>query len=411
MKHRAILLGVLLAILLPLHGQGDTSRVEGWDFVVLPSLSYNTDLGLHYGLYGNFYFYGRDTLCTYPEYQHMLGFEASRYTKGQSLLYLQYNGKEVLPRTDVTMTIRWQKDPTMHFWGYGDAFIYPVSNHLDEYFLLDRTYFLVNGGAETLITKRIKFYLGFAFWNFQMVNTDTSARHDGTLLSVMQNGNLAGGQLIHDDEANGGSILDLKVGALYDSRNHPTIPSRGCRIEAFVTRSIDLSHKRYNSFKLNARILQYYPIGNNVVFANRTALQLLLAGEQPYYTLSTINTMRTTNLSSEGLGGVTTLRGMPLNALTADGFAWANNEIRIKLFKFNALKRAIEVMINPFVDVGIPLKQYRIQDDIRLFVTAGMGGKLIVNQNFALSVEAGMLLGNPSDISLWGINFSTGFIF
>ena len=412
MKRLAHLL-VLGSCILLLPTLGRAQEVQGWDYAVLPAVSYNSDLGFHYGLFGNLYYYGRDSLCTYPQYRHMLGFEASRYTKGQTLLYLQYNGKELFPRTDVTVTARWQKDPAMQFWGYNGAYLF-TDNYTDDFFLLDRQYLLINGGAETRLAGRFKAYLGIAFWNFRMHNPDSSATHDGTLLSVMRNNGY-----INDNEADGGSILDLKLGVLYDSRNHPTCPSRGHRVEAFLTRSVDLSYRQYNSLKLNAQILQFYPLGDIAVFANRTALQLLLLGEQPYYTLTTINTMQTINRSTEGLGGISTLRGMPLNALAADGFAWANTEVRIKIFKFNLLKRSFEVILNPFFDAGMPLRLYRDEASNGIqasrpqnspYLSAGMGGKLVVNQNFVLTAEVGTLL-NSSSRRFWGMNFSTGYTF
>ena len=47
--------------------------------------------------------------------------------------------------------------------------------------------------------------------------------------------------------------------------------------------------------------------------------------------------------------------------IIADGFAWANTELRIKLFKFLLLGQDFYLATNPFFDFGVITKPYRLE--------------------------------------------------
>ena len=420
MRHKGILLVAILSAWLVPHGYGQKRQgVEGWDVVVLPSVSYNTDLGFHYGVYGNAFYYGQGERCSYPHFRHKLSFEASRYTSKQSLLYLQYDGCGLPGGIDISATGRWQTDPYYYFWGYnGLPFLSRQTNAL-PYYRHHRRYLMLNGQISKAVTPRLKVFSAITLWDYDIAASDSSDTEATNLwASYRRQG------LIEALECDGGTLLDFKIGVHYDSRNHPTTPSQGCLAEAFLTGSIDLRHAHYNSWKANGQFVFYHAFGSRVVLANRTVGQYTLAGEEPYFTLTNIHTLSRTAISSEGLGGVTTLRGMPLNALSTNGFAWNNTEVRIRLFSLRLLKRDIDVVANPFYDIGIPLQFYRMErqttgegqpvqrsDLFRPYMTIGIGGKLIVNQNFVLSVEAGMLLNDPAEHRSWSVSFCTGYIF
>ena len=52
---------------------------RGWTFGILPSVSYDADLGFQYGALANIYYFGDGS--TYPEYLHSFYVEASYTTK------------------------------------------------------------------------------------------------------------------------------------------------------------------------------------------------------------------------------------------------------------------------------------------------------------------------------------------
>ena len=147
------------------------------------------------------------------------------------------------------------------------------------------------------------------------------------------------------------------------------------------------------------------------------------------------------NMISEGFGSSNTIRGLRENRVLADGLAWANAELRVKLVNFKLFNQYFYVAVNPFFDAGIITKPYRtdflngivndnalaadpaligkdgkpiptaIYDDSHikdLIYSAGAGLKLAMNQNFIISVELAKCFNNLLDAGLWlgiGINY------
>ena len=138
---------------------------------------------------------------------------------------------------------------------------------------------------------------------------------------------------------------------------------------------------------------------------------------------------------SEGFGSSNTIRGTYANRIIADGYAWGNFELRIKLFKFNLFGQYFYFATNPFFDAGIITKPTRVDEMARLpqmvalaksegysdtaqfikdkamvpLFTPGIGFKLAWNQNFIVSVEVAHNLNENLGDPLWlniGMNYS-----
>jgi hypothetical protein len=178
----------------------------------------------------------------------------------------------------------------------------------------------------------------------------------------------------------------------------------------------------YHYLKLAAHFRQYIPLLNDrIVLAYHLAYQGKLAGNAPYYTLQNINAIFLNQMISDGLGSVTTVRGVPYNSVTGDGYAWANFEIRFKLFSFRFLRQNFYVGANPFFDLGACVQEYRLDKmkqirktgtsldgttkftdaelnliytgkPLKLHMSAGIGFKVVMNRNFVLSAEFGIPL-------------------
>src|SRR5690554_7529820 len=66
----------------------------GWNFGVLPAVSFDADLGFQYGGLVNLFQYGDGS--RYPLYDHSLYFEISRYTKGTGLFRFYYDSDRLI---------------------------------------------------------------------------------------------------------------------------------------------------------------------------------------------------------------------------------------------------------------------------------------------------------------------------
>ena len=154
----------------------------------------------------------------------------------------------------------------------------------------------------------------------------------------------------------------------------------------------------------------------------------------------------------EGLGGANSLRGIMRNRILANGFAYANIELRAKVVKFDIGKQHFYIGLAPFFDLGVitqpyeldeegikaaynadtdplklPLDNYfsmkMVDDDVlntqvlnkdKVYMphmAAGVGLKVAMNENFVLSVDWAMAL-NKQDNAKWA-NFyiKMGYLF
>ena len=157
-------------------------------------------------------------------------------------------------------------------------------------------------------------------------------------------------------------------------------------------------------------------MGDKIVFAYHLAYQGKLAGKTPYYTLQNINAIYLTQMISDGLGSISTVRGVPYNSVIGDGYAWANVEMRFKVVSFRFIRQNFYLATNPFFDMGACVQPYRLAEmkqiratrasldgstafsdaelnliytgmSRKLHMSAGIGFKIVMNRNFILSAE------------------------
>jgi outer membrane protein assembly factor BamA len=217
--------------------------------------------------------------------------------------------------------------------------------------------------------------------------------------------------LIKDNEKDGGSHPFVRAGLTYDTRNRPNNPSRGIWADLFATYYAAFGEqKEYNHVSLNASFRHYVPImGDKIIFAYRLGYQGALWGETPFYMKNYMATLFTKRANYEMLGGANSLRGIVRNRVTGDGYAYANLELRLKLFSFNIARQSFYIGINPMFDAGYitdPVELERSETELRaltllsglryedvfgekdgLHMSAGAGLKIAMNENFILSVD------------------------
>ena len=124
----------------------------------------------------------------------------------------------------------------------------------------------------------------------------------------------------------------------------------------------------------------------------------------------------------EGMGSAYTVRGTRENRIIADGYAWSNFELRIKLFRFTLFKQYFYTAISPFFDCGVVAKPYRVEemlslpetvrtDRINNFIySSGCGFKLAWNENFILSLELAHNFNRNLSDPFW-MEFGCNYIF
>lgn len=422
----------------------------GWNFGVLPSVAFDADYGFQGGLLTNIYFYGDGS--QYPEYIHSLYAEAAYTTKRRGIFRLNYDSKYLIPNHRLTLDATYLPDAMCDFYGFNgfqSVFNQGWGNwkQLDTAQYLSRAFYKMRRELYRLAADMEGEISGPLHWNgglgvlgysvdecdIESLNRgkdpfDPSQPHwaqnalDPDVVGLYEQ--YVDWGLIRPEEAHGGWHPYLRGGLSFDTRDKRQGPTRGIYADAFLTYNSAFGQlKDYNNLQLNFTWRHYVPLaGQRLTFAYRIGTQNRLLGQVPFYANSYLNTQFIQRVLYEGLGGGNSLRGILANRILADGFAYANLELRARVLEFEAGKQHIFVGLNPFLDLGMVTQAYRQEeieellqqnglgtseladyfwcdgaDDVihHLHMAAGCGLKVGMNENFVLSVDWATPIGNP----------------
>lgn len=418
MKKTALLAAALCITALANANDGEKEIKTGWVWSGIPSISYSTDLGFQYGVTGHTYYYGDGS--TYPAYKHDIGWEVCHYTKGRSRFHLSYDAPNLFPGLRFTGSATYMLDPSYDFFGFNGAAQPYDEAILNSHMRRDMLRILLN--LQGNIGNGFKWLGGISFWNFKM----DDASDDNPLPTIF--GRYKAFGLFDENELDGGSRLEMKAGITFDTRDIEAAPSKGIWADLFLNGSPDLFGDGYNYLDLNAHFRHYLSLplqwkGGGMVFAYHLAYQGTVAGQKPYYMMQNISTLFLKQIITEGLASCNTVRGFYNNRMIADGYAWANFELRVKLFSFKAFNQFFYLAANPFFDCGIITQPHKVDamqlmypdTDIRKKAmepqcSSGAGIKLAWNQNFIISAEKAWTFDPAMGPGNW-MNIGLNYIF
>jgi hemolysin activation/secretion protein len=124
-----------------------------------------------------------------------------------------------------------------------------------------------------------------------------------------------------------------------------------------------------------------------VTFAQRLVLQHV-AGDPPFYELGAI---QTAFKPQDGIGGSSSVRGLPKNRYVGRGLALSNSEVRWRATDFSLRGRESSVVLSAFTDVG------RVWDKGVDMSTAlkglhsgyGLGARFAFGSSFVVAADVG----------------------
>ncbi|MBR0285836.1 MAG: hypothetical protein IJQ96_02295 [Bacteroidales bacterium] len=420
----------------------------------LPTIGYNSDLGWHYGLMSDIFWYGDGS--TYPEYVWKLNVEASWYSKGNSVYHAFFDSKYLIPGVRMSLDLSFFGNKTSSFYGFNGGsslFVDALDQITNE---KNKKYSFIEQGQGFYLMKRnilrgmalFQGRFGQSHWgwaggltflgittghaeNKGLAGYDKKTGHPATDLSLYDLYVKHG--FIPKAEEFGGKHLEAKVGVVYDTRDHENNPSKGTNLEVVLYGSPDILNgrsqaDRTNYLKLSLQFKQFFTlVPDKLVFGGRIAFQGLLAGRTPSYMLQTLQVINFKQLNPEGLGSATTVRGSLFNRLQGESFAWTNLELRWSFARFTLFNQNFILATNPFFDMGMILKPYKpasadfsgfaadntlvnkitgktdnsiveyVASDFykeekqKLHMSAGIGLHVIMNQNFNVNFEFGKI--------------------
>lgn len=398
--------------------------VRGWSVGAFPTISISNTLGFQYGAFGSLFYYGDGT--TYPDPLHKFTFEGSHFTKGRSRFYATYDSKYLIPDWRLTLSALYMIDPLAYFYGFNGA-AQPYADSLDgqNHYFLDRRFLQFFANVQRELTPEVKVAGGITFSHYDICDFDSTEYGGNPSQGLYQN--YISSSIISPDEASGGNVLEVRAGMVYDTRDIEAAPNSGVLTEVFLNGGF--ASGSHNYLKLCAYFSHFIriPVGfisaGDPVFAYRLAYTGTLAGDVPFYMQQIVPMLVPHTMLTEGLGSAKTMRGLFENRIVADGVAWANFELRVKLFKFTLWNQYFYTAVNPFFDCGIVIQPYRLDRQAQSFgiteealrrkaqglaTAAGIGFKLAWNENFILSLELARSFDSALGNDLWfdaGVNY------
>ncbi len=398
---------------------------KGWNFGALPTITFDTDLGFQYGALVNLYHYGDGS--RYPDYNHSLYFEVSRFTKGSGIYRFYYDSDQLVKGLQISMDLSYLTDQAYDFYGFnGYDAVFNESWINDEsanyvsrvFYKYDRKLFRWKIDLQGKITsEKFRWIAGLNFLNFEVAPVDLGKLNkgkkgddllpdvDGLFDKYQQWG------IILEDDADGGFVPTFKGGLVFDTRDNKPNPMSGLWTEAVLVVSPQILGAESSFSQLSLTHRQYFTlIPKDLSFAYRLAWQTSLSGRLPFYYQSQVVTSIMTGSTSEGLGGSKTLRGIRRNRVVGDGIFFGNAELRWKFARFQLKNNNFYLGLNGFMDFGqvtdnIDFKlnnafvEYSLTNNPSdyfdrgaeaMHLSYGAGLRFAMNENFIIAIDYGL---------------------
>ncbi len=338
-----------------------------------PALTYDSDLGFKYGLAIFAYDYGKNGI-NYPNFDQSLYLEWSDTTKGSMIAQVIYDTKTLIPNIRLKTEVGYFTEQAIDFYGFNGSQALYNSDFEDNkhpsyisrmFYRQARKLFRIKADfLRNTKVKHLSWLVGLSNYSTKINPVDIEHLNNGKdkddllpKIKSLYESYLDWG-IINPKETKGNSFF-IKTGLVYDNRDNEANANKGIWSEAlllYAPKFFANENKGYTRIALTHR--QYFAfIPNKFTFAYRLSWQFKLAGEIPFYMLPYIFDSQLTN---DGLGGAKSIRGMLRNRVVGNGVAFANFELRYKLFKTQIFKQDLYTTLSTFIDEGIITHPYKI---------------------------------------------------
>ena len=452
MKRRKLSLSLILLISITLAAQEEeagTSKKEekiktGFSLGGVPVVAYDSDIGFKYGALVNLYWYGDGS--RYPMYDHSVYIEWSRTTKGNGINQIKYDTDRLIPGIRSFFEASYLTEKALDFYGFnGYQAVYSpgYESSKDQFGNANRLYYrhsrqLVRLKADfqgEILGQKFRWLGGIAYYGNSIDSVDVDGLNEGKdeedLLSHNSlYGNYVDYGLIPEDQAGGGGHTLLKAGLVFDTRDNEPNPFKGIWTEMQLHYApAFLSNTDYSYTRLVLTHRQYFTlIPQWMNLAYRLSYQGKLTGEMPFYMMPYLfNTAP--KLTTDGIGGSKTVRGVLRNRIVGEGFAYGNLELRGKILRTTVLNQNFYIALSAFLDAGMVTQKYEfdtsglpenlpanlpekiIDLDAAEVPHLGFGGGIhfAINQNFIVTVDYGFAARN--DDGNTGLYINLDFLF
>ena len=358
-------------------GASQAPRVPmGWDFAGVPALNYDADEGFGYGAIFELYNYGRGV----QPYRYTIQPTLFLTTEGRRDVTVFFDAPALLPggwRLSAFAGREQQLAQPYYGIGNGTAHDASVEDGPNPYFYrFGRTRFRATADVQHRIggmPARVLIGGGVS-----RVSVDLTPFDSGTTLLATE----LAGTTPAPDRTN-----YLRAGLVWDTRDREIGPHRGTWAEALVLRASKALGSTDEFTRWTATVRHYAPLSRRVTFAQRLLAQGV-GGDAPFHELATI---QSSYKQQDGLGGASSVRGLPKDRYIGKAMLLSNSELRWRAAEFGLRGRPSSLSLNAFVDAG---RVWSDRFDIGSALTdlhAGYGGgvRLGFGPSFIVAVDVG----------------------
>jgi Omp85 superfamily domain len=351
----------------------------GREIVGLPALNFDSDEGFGYGALVEMYDYGRGV----RPYRFTLQPTVFLTTKGRRDVTVFFDAPELIGAGwRLSAFAGREQQLATPYYGIGNAT--PHDAALEEganpyFYRFGRTRLRATADVQHTVAKHSRLLIGSGF---SRSTIDLTPFDSGTTLLAVERGGVTPAPTRENY---------LRVGVIYDTRDQEIGATRGTWTEALVQHVTPMLGATSRYTRVTATLRHYVPVTRRVVFAQRFVLQDV-DGEVPFHELATI---QSSFKPQEGLGGASSIRGLPKNRYVGNALALSNSELRWHAADFKLNRKPSHLVFTTFLDAG-RVWGGRAEGNVRsstmtrgLHSGYGAGTRLGLGESFVVAVDGG----------------------
>ena len=319
-------------------GSAASARVPtGWEKSGVPALNFDADEGFGFGAAIELYNYGRGTLPYRFTIQPTLLFT----TEGRRDVTAFFDAPAFLPGGwRMTAFAGSERQLAQPYYGIGNATQYDASLESPPnpyYYRYGRARLRASADFQHRIASSpAKLLIGAGAGS---TSFDLTPHDSGTTLLASQ----LGGVTPPVDRVN-----YVRAGLLWDSRDQEIGPHRGTWAEVLVQRVSKSLGSTEDFTRWTTTLRQYVPIFSRLTFAQRLVGQ----GIDGNPTFDQLSIIQSSFKQQEGLGGSSSIRGIPKDRYVGKALLLSNSELRWRAADFSLFDRQSFLAFSAFADAG-----------------------------------------------------------
>lgn len=306
-------------------------EAKKFDAIAIPLLSFNSDQGFGYGGVGGAYFYAPG----YKPYRHAIAVNVFFTSLGIQNHWIRYDGPKLIGNNRLEVRLDYRRELLAPWYGLGNISSPEFAGDVtDKKYNFERT----SPGAWVRLRGRpfgdthpFQPYAGYGYRHTRVTT------YDNSLLALNPQRGMEGG-----------STGQVMAGALWDTRDDESDPTRGGVEEISFRGSARGTASDYTFGGVTFIEKRFIQLGSpRLVFGQRFTVDALF-GDVPFFEWANVGGIATT----EGIGGISSVRGIPRNRYSGGVKAFSNSELRFYAFNFPLFGEPVRVGGIGLVDFG-----------------------------------------------------------